>query len=228
MNENDLKNLIRMAVEIDEIDRGALQGDLAPTNATVIPISRATRRKRLIKQLTWPVAAAVALTLSFFPSANRAPRDLGLASSGSFEVVHCPAVPVLNGKRVDRFRPSPGEKCSVLAVFHSWQIDCQCLAWQVYEWEDGRSFAELTPGQIHDITLDVTDAPPLEQLLVVLIANKSEDLPVCNPYSCVLLDCLNEIAPPTDPRANAAAYASAVRSCVPDSVRVVPHAFYVE
>jgi len=116
----------------------------------------------------------------------------------------------------------------MLAVFRAWHQDCQCLAWQLHVWEDGRPSVELLPQDICDIMIDVTDAPPVEQLLLVAIARDPEDLPRNSAQAGDLLDCLNAVIPPSGPNGHVAAYASAVRLCLPEGVTVVPQSFVVE
>lgn len=220
VSDTNLENLVRMAAEIDAFERaaqvGAPKDDAAPATIRFDD----TRDWRSRWRLGVSVAAAATLLLALLPPSP--------ARHAPFEIAYCPSVPRYDGVRIDRFEPSSGQQCAVLAIFHTWEKECQCLAWQLYEWEDGRPLAEFTPEQVHDITIDVTNAPPLEQLLVIAIAKNPRDLPSNEADTHNLLDCLNELAPPTDPRDSATAYASAVRACLPDSVKVVPQPFFVE
>jgi len=220
VKDKELENLVRMAAEIDALEHAAHMSEpLGDDTPAIIRFDRG-RDRRLPWRLGAGAAAAAAILLALLPPAT--------ITRPQFEIAYCPSVPRYDGVRIDRFQPSSPQQCAVLAIFHTWEKDCQCLAWQLYEWEDGRPLAELTPDQVHDITIDVTDAPPLEQLLVVAIAKHARDLPSSEADTYDLLECLNELAPPTDPRDSARAYASAVRACLPDSVKVVPQPFFVE
>ncbi len=226
MNEKNLKNLVRMASEIDEFERAARAPDrLDDVAPATIKFDRG-RPRRPLWRIAAPAAAAAALLLALLPTTAHRPPSAAFASS--FQIDYCPTVPRYDGVRIDHFEPSSDEQCTVLAIFNTWENDCQCLAWQLYEWEDGRSLAELSPNEIHKIAIDVTDAPPIEQLLVVAIAKNPSDLPSNERQASELLDCLNEVAPATEPYESAAAYASAVRACLPDSVTVVPQPFFVD
>lgn len=221
VNDKELENLVRMAAEIDALDHAArLSERLGDDTPAIIRFDHGRDRRPFWRLGAGAAAAAAAILLALLPPATM-PRP-------QFEIAYCPSVPRYDGVRIDRFEPSSPQQCAVLAIFHTWEKDCQCLAWQLYEWEDGRPLAEFTPDQVHDITIDVTDAPPLEQLLVVAIAKNASDLPSSEADTHDLLDCLNELAPPTNPRDGAAAYTSAVRACLPDSVKVVPQSFFVE
>jgi len=240
VNDKGIENLVRMAVEIGEIE------DLASAQTRVIPVEgaadhlgRAADRapavirfeRRQPQRWLWQIglsAAAVAacvLLLSPPPRAPLAPRS---AAAVPVEIDYCPGVPLSDGLRIDRFEPTATGHGAVLAIFHVWHDGCQCLGWRLHEWEDGRTVAEVAPGQVLDIALDVTDAPPVEQLLLVAISRHADDLPSSEADTYGLLDCLNEVTPPTDPCDSAAAYASAVQSCLPEGVTVVPRAFFVE
>ncbi|MBU0618515.1 MAG: hypothetical protein KKI02_12425 [Planctomycetes bacterium] len=227
MNEKDLENLVRMAAEIDELEHAARTfeslGDITPST---IRFDRRRRRQPVWQLGVFAAAAAAALLVALLPTTTDQQPSSAFASS--FQIDYCPAVPRYDGVRIDHFEHSSSEQCAVLAIFNTWEKDCQCLAWQLYEWEDGRALAELSPDEVHRITIDVTDAPPIEQLLLVAIAKNPSDLPGDETQTYELLDCLNEVAPPTDPRESAAAYASAVRSCLPDTVTVVPQPFFVD
>ncbi len=226
MNEQEFDNLIRMAVEIDELERSALAFDEADRRDVTIPIRRAGGMQRPRRYLL-SAATAAAVILALLPTlSNESPTPS--ANDTPFEIAYCPTVPQLNGIRIDRFEPSSPRECAVLAIFRAWHTDCDCLAWQLYEWDDGRPLAELTPEKVHEIMLDVTDAPPLEQLLVIAVAKNPNDLPRSESDTHDLLTCLNKVTPSSDLSDNAAAYASAVRSCLPDSVQIVPQSFCVE
>ena len=220
VNNKELENLVRMAAEIDSLEHVArICEPLADGTPATVRFDRARGRRPLWWFGASAAAAAALLLMLLSPSPAQHP---------DFEIAYCPSAPRYDGVRIDRFEPSSPQQCAVLAIFHSWQTDCQCLAWQLYHWEDGRPLAEFTPDQVHDITIDVTDAPPLEQLLVVAIAKNARDLPSSEADAHDLLDCLNELAPPTNPRDSTTAYASAVRACLPNSVKVVPQSFFVE
>ena len=224
--DEKLEQLIRMAIEADEVARGGADRSF---------LSNPARRRAIVRRLVSPALAAAAsllLVLQLSPTGpdSRLRPSIASAVALSASLDYCPAVATHTGTRVDRFEPVVGEPCVVLAIFHSWQDECQCLEWQLYEWEDGGALAEMTPDQLREITLDVTDAPPVQQLLVVAIARQASDLPRNDEQTTRLVHCLNEVQPPTAPGENTDEYASAVRACLPNSedVTIVPQAFYVE
>ena len=237
MKDREIENLIRMAVEIDELEQRSLDEASRASGAARGTIRLGERRASAARW--WiglsAVAAAACLLLLLWPRQSQTapptsatPAVVQRQHEIPVEIDYCPALPRKDGIRIDRFEPSSPESCSVLAIFHSWHEECKCLTWELDEWEDGRPLAEFSPGRVLDIALDVTGAPPLQQLLVVAIAKDPGDLPSTDADTCELLQCLNEVRPPTDPGDSPAAYGSAVRACLPESVTVVPQPFFVE
>ena len=233
MREKAFQNLVRIAVEIEELEQSAL----APPNwdsdsSPVISIGRIVFRRKHIRRLTVPLAAAIALLCLLRPAARpvSTPTVSHVASVNAalvrpFDIAVCPVEFTVR----DGYEHSAGEETlKVVAIFQTWKKECECHVWQLYEWEDDRSLADMTPEQIHEITMDVTGAPPLEELQVVAIARNSADLPLCIPESCELVECLNQVSPTNDARDNSVAYATAVRDCLPDTVRVIPQSLFQE
>jgi len=235
----ELDILLRMAVEVDELEADARRAGRPPypqlahkLSPPTVQVPAAPHARPVSWKLGWPAAAAAAILLALlWPRGQTVPPkpvEPRLAAGPQCAVEYWPGTRQEDGVRVDCFEPSATEPCTVLAVFHSWQKDCQCLGWQLYEWEDGRSLAELSPEEVRGITLEVTDAPPVEQLLVVAIAKDPSKLPHNEAQAAELLDCLHEVDPPAGTQESATAYASAVQACLPDGVTIVPHAFVSE
>lgn len=225
MKERALENLIRMALEIDELDRSATRPEFTEQAAAdVIAFKRTGFSSRLVRRLTVPLAAAIALSAVLLhtsrpvPPQQRGPSTALAAVARPFDIDFCP----LESGHFGIGGGGDSNAYKVIAIFQTWRQDCECHAWQLYEWEDHRSLTEMTPEQIREIALNVTGASPVEQLLCVAIASNAADLPLCVPESCQLVDCLNDVAPPGDARESAVEYASAVRACLPESIRIVP------
>ena len=203
-----------MAVEIDELERSA-------TAPGVIRL----RSRLALRHLAVGMAAAAALFLTLWlPKMPQTPTP----TAPTVQVAYWPGIPNPDGSRIDCFEPIAPEGYALLAVFRLWQADCQCLAWHVYEWEDGQAATELVTDDICGIALDVTDQPPVEQLLLVAIARNPDDLPRDPAQASLLLQCLEDATLPDDAGECAAAYASAAQACLPAGVTVVPQTFLVE
>ena len=242
VNDKQLENLLRMACEIDEIERiaGQLaesQNDTPPTSPrgrSVVADNAGLRwRHGSSRRRTWRVAVSIgalaaAACVSLLIRSPTQQRAVHKTAAGLLDIAYCPGVPLQDGQRVDRFEPNTREYCVVLAIFRSWHNGCRCLTWQLHEWEDGRTLAEVAPGEAPEIALDVTDAPPVEQLLLIAFSPHASDLPSSEDEVNGLLDCLNDITPPTEVCESADVCALAAESCLPDGVTVVPRSFFVE
>jgi hypothetical protein len=239
VNDKDIEKLVRMAVEIDEIEQlasarahatpfaGAPYSSAQAADDETAVIRRDQRRsRRALWRTIFSAAAAACVLLLVQPWSGQPARRQGAAAPIAID--YCPGIPQHDGLRIDHFEPTAPEYCVILAIFHTWHDECNCLAWHLYEWEDGRTLIEVAPGQAVEIALDVTDAPPVEQVLLVAVSRDPADLPRTTEETYDLMDCLNEVTPPTDPRGSAAAYASAVKACLAKGVRVIPQSFFVE
>ena len=129
---------------------------------------------------------------------------------------------------IARFRNTVQENCVVLAVFRAWDSACQCRQWRLYDWGTGNSVAIATAGQPLDISIDVTNMPVIEQLLVVALARRPADLPEDAADTQALLACLNSSPLETETPEDITSFASAVELCLPPGVTVVSHAFSSE
>ena len=85
----------------------------------------------------------------------------------------------------------------------------------------------LRRGESIVLEVDVTDHPPVEQMLVVLAADRRECLPG-NLDEQAFLTCLNEGCPPASPDADVLVCLDSVPICAPGEVQVLATTFVVE
>ena len=233
ISEEEFEQLVRCAVELEQLDADAAGESSRSTDRRVLSLTGDSRLRRWI-DLAVPLTAAALVIWSFLPNwhpsrgVDHPVQHAPLVKADTMDLSYWPGEADDDGARVDCFQAHAAENCSVVAVFHRWYEDCQCLDWQLYSWEDGRPLADLSAQDVEDITLEVTDAPPVEQLLVIAIARNPADLPRDETEALALIACLEEVAPDADENEAASQYASAVRSCLPPSVTVVPRSFVVE
>lgn len=117
--------------------------------------------------------------------------------------------------------------CVVLAVFRGCSEACICEDWQVHRWDEhGRTLAELDPDEAVEIALDVTGNPAIGQLLVLASPCPAAGGSPPTGDMRALLECLNSVQPQECRDDGLAAYASAVRSCLPTAVTLVEQTFY--
>jgi hypothetical protein len=177
-----------------------------------------------------PLAAAAALAFLLWPSRS-APADPersaghSVARAVPVSVRYAPHAGGAAEPRVDCFQSTAQEPCVMLALFRTWNSACQCLMWELHQWEDGRTLAEITPGESIDIPFSSANSPPVQQLFVVAVSRERRYLPDRPAETDQLLECLNHSAPPLGTPEDAGAYTSAVSGCLPSGVTVVPAAF---
>lgn len=199
------------------------------------------RGRRLMRQWSGPAAAAIAagLLLAFgvlrgVETKTEAVRRVAALAPVDFRgipvsVCHEPGQAIEGARRIDHFPATAEEPCLIVAVFRAWDETCQCLLWQLHEWDDeGKTRAQLDPEGPLDIAWNVTNDPPVEQLLVLASSRRPSDLPGYRDDAVELLECLNSKEPPAAAQGDLSEYASAVSSCLPSSVTLVQQTFFVE
>ncbi len=117
------------------------------------------------------------------------------------------------------------EPLSILAVIRTWSSDCQCLVWDLYEF-DGES--PVTRTRMNEslqvtATIEASEPPPVDQVLLFAVARDRRDLPQSSDESANFLECLLEGSPSSDTAAKLDQYKRVVSACLPDSVDVLPH-----
>ena len=169
-------------------------------------------------------AACLALLMWQRPAATVAP----VTGDIPINIEYTTHAALADERCVASFRNTTGEDCVVLAVFRAWDSTCQCRQWQLYEWEHGASLARAVAGKPLDISIDMTNMPAIEQLLVVALARRAGDLPGSEAGTEALLACLNSSPLETEHPDDIRGFASAVESCLPPGVTVVSQAFSSE
>lgn len=113
----------------------------------------------------------------------------------------------------------------MVAIFRAWSADCNCLDWRLHRFEDDATQTMLNAGDSVDIELAMTDAPPVEQALILLVASHSDALPSDVESARPLIGCISDQTPVDARSTESFSYASAVSSCVPPEVTLVSHPF---
>ncbi len=173
-------------------------------------------------------ALATAACLLLLATLRPVPPSVAVDGMISVSIEHTAVAALNDDGCIARFRNTVRENCVVLAVFRAWDSACQCRQWRLYDWGTGDSVAMATVGQPLDISIDVTDMPVVEQLLVVALARRPDDLPDDAAESQALLACLNSSPLETETPEDITGFAAAVKSCLPPGVTVVSHAFSSE
>ena len=107
MNDKNLENLVRMAVEIDELER--FETPVA-SDAPTISLASSGRIRRLA-YAGLATAAAVAALLLMRPAQQT--EALPNVPGMPFEISYCPGTAEEDGIRIDHFEPSTAKDCVV-------------------------------------------------------------------------------------------------------------------
>lgn len=225
MNDRQLEELIRMVSDVESLARDSAEASAPRANPPprVLRIGPITVGRPLTGVAAL-LAAAACLAYLVWPwsSTGDTLRHVPL------QVRYLPAIATADGESVAHFQSTAGEPCVLLAVYRTWESACECLSWQIHEWDGGVMTASAGPNRSVTFPLNVSDDPPVEQVVVVAAARRSRDLPGNCEQAEALLACLNEIPVPAGAEADPALVASTVRACLPGEVTLVPRAFVVE
>ncbi|MCG3126814.1 MAG: hypothetical protein CHACPFDD_01669 [Phycisphaerae bacterium] len=224
MNERQLEQLIRMVADVE-----SLEYDSAAPPRRLDPPARVVRIGRIgvggpVSRVAAVLAAAACLMYLVWPWKA---SDDGLRHV-PLHVRYVPATATSSGESIAHFQSTAGEPCVLLAVYRTWESACECLSWQIHEWDGGVMTASAGPNRSVSFPLDVSDDPPVEQVVVVAAARRARDLPGTCEQAEALLACLNEIPVPEGAEVDPALVASTVRACLPVEVTLVSRSFVVD
>lgn len=221
MNNRELENLIRMAMEVEDLEgsRPALSFDGAP----VTVVRTGARRVWLIGG---GLAAAAALTLAavaVWPTKPSEP-SARLADStgvvGTHEVVPPARSVVVDSPppvHVAQVPPDAGEKTVLLAIFRDADDRCSCVQLRDGEWS-GRKLADIGRSELLRTAMARACNESPEHVLVIAIAGPAEYLPSSDQAE-VLAACVFE-TPSTCGDDDSSCYTSAAMACLPAGMTV--------
>jgi len=216
-NHERLSSLLRMLGEVERLEAARSDGTAA---SVLYDGSIAVRRWSLV------VAATAACVVLLIPTTPERQRGATHALASALRVHYAPCRGP--GPRVDQLQSVAREPGYVLALLREWHSDCECLAWNVYRWDDGGAIARVDRGDPIEIALDVSDDPPIEQMLLLAVSPRRDRLPGAEADSDAIIACLNNSVPTPNERRDAGGLALAVQSCLPEGTTVVPHTFVVK
>jgi len=208
MQEARLENLIRQLAEIDDLF-GSGRTD---------PLQR-----RAPHRIEWLApAAAILLALCFWiPPRRPVPTDLTPVVSIDYEPDPTPDRP----PRIDRLHACADVEAYALILLRTWSHECECLTWRLHRTPEGHLLIRLRPGRGLEVPVDVSDAPPIEQVLILAVAREASRLPDSPEQLARLLTCLEQNLSPMPEDADTQQAVSLVQACLPAGVTVVPRSF---
>jgi len=221
MKNDTLDKLIRMAAEAEALETELTGVRRGAPSALRIPPATMSRRFWLAGIPT-AVAAGWALWIAVAP---RPTAESPIVANSEVQVRRIAGLPPATTPCVVTFDASSQQQMSMMAILRTWSDECECLSWQVHRFQDGSTVARVDEINNQQLDIPVGNAPPVAQLLVVAAANRTEDLPDNAAENKALLDCLNERPYASDDEPDVFALATAVESCLPMGVAVVPKPF---
>ncbi|RMF84110.1 MAG: hypothetical protein D6744_03650 [Planctomycetota bacterium] len=210
-----LNQLIRLVSEMDEhFD--------APTQRRPQP---ARRSGTIAKAL----AAAAAVAFGFLPRTTP-PNSSSPTHAGPtrVQIDYQPARIIRQAARIDAFEACSAEQAYASILLRVYDDDCQCVKWRLHRFDDGAALCVMRPGEMIEFTLDVSTAPPVEQVAMLVLAAQRDALPMTSSEVADLLACLNESLPPTAIGEQPTCCSAPAGDCLPPGVALVERPFVVE
>jgi hypothetical protein len=164
-------------------------------------------------------AAAGLLWLVGRSGETRWPRSEGAALAS---VSHTPFERLAGPKRIDGFEACARRDGYAMVLLRAWSEDCSCMTWRVHEDEQGRRLLAFQAGESLRFSVDVTENPVAEQLLVFALADRAGELPADAAAAEQLIACLDRNSAS---HVETAALAGALEGCLPTGVRLVERRF---
>ncbi len=225
MDDRSLEKLIRMAVEIDELE-AELRTPAAPSLTNAFRVgprlapgqasrSGAPRRRHTLRWFASMAvtAAAACIAAAWFWTGQVEPTG---THSPPVLAEHKPMPSRTDG--TTRFAvapPASGDSYVVLSIFRTWDGECQCRSWRVHRLAPGKTLAQMETGELLDAALASRCVESVERLMVVALAGRPEELPMQSDQAESLLECM-ELSPNDADRSTAAM----TQSCVPGGLTV--------
>ena len=228
LTDQDLEKLIRALGEIEQMECARSAGE---SGSSAGPLLRPQFQRAAPNRHSWTriavasLAAAACLLLQLRPQIPANPIGARLAET--LPLLRTSYIPEVDphthaAQPRDCVQSTPAESCSIVAVLRTFSSECQCLVWDLYQWDTGTVVARAKPGEPIEVVTARPQAPPsLSQVVVFAIARERDLLPSSGTETNHFLDCLMAESPASDANAGVEQYASTVKACLPDNVTVV-------
>ncbi|MGE3182498.1 MAG: hypothetical protein AB7N71_12775 [Phycisphaerae bacterium] len=214
IQDRQIEKLLRIVAEIDALEHGAASLNAAREAPAAATLPRVIRLRRWLSS-----AIAAAASIVLFSTTIVEPTGTAVATTVPIHVSYVPKVDTTACCRRDCVTSTPAEPCAILAVLHRWSSECQCMVWDLYDWAGGETVARVQAGEAVEVIADVQMPPTRDEVVLFAVARNRTDLPARGQEGA-FLDCLLETSDELD--RSDASYTNAVKTCLPDSVLVVP------
>lgn len=199
MNDSRLEQLIRMAVEADELASGAPESDFASrpvyTNRRAIDV----RFGRNLRWVPYAAAAGVAIAVVgtwFVSQYNNVQKTRQLAShtSKSISPIYIEDRTSGGGKTSasDDVAASIPEQNVVVAIFHDPISGQRCVKWREHDWTDNKCLSDVESEEVQTVNVGRACTPMPRQVLMIALSGPQTELPTNDTTAAQLADCILE------------------------------------
>jgi hypothetical protein len=229
MNDRRVSDLVRMAVEVDELERGAGVGSprLRLVGADAEPAHPLPTRGWWVG-MTLAAAAVLAMAamLPFMLRPTEQPTGpIAMDHSGAGEMRPIPTYLVSEGPTRPGLSESPVdagsvEKCVVVAIYRDRTGGVNCVTPPTPQvWQGNKCLSEVSAQELKTVTLDRPCAKEADHALVVAMAGPQRSLPKTESDAVGIATCILG-GPNGDGGEGLGRIATAAASCVPPEVAV--------
>lgn len=222
MSAIKLENLLRMAHEVERLER-----DACDVNSGSAGAIRRSGWRHVAGIISFATAAALAHLFVTLPKnsllghtgSGGRPSIASVVSVPALSVCRQPVDSTTQRLTVDRFEPTPSDKPAyLLALTLTLNRDCDCLLWDLQRWADGAMLAASRGSETLELDVTTGQSSAFQQVLVLAVGSeKSSFAQTSSDSGEELLQCLNLNS--RDLRATVehadATYSKALESCLP-------------
>jgi hypothetical protein len=206
MDDRQIRELARMAVEIESLECG--------DESIPFAAAQASPARRLLVGAGLGLAAAACLVVAVVamrPAASSRSATNGplAANNGATGEASASVVPV------------PKERCVVMAMFRDPSGHCSCTQVSEPEWGDGRGLADVSRGELRRVALREPCDTEAQQVLIVAVAGRGDAVPRNHEQAQALVQQVSTAAASVGPHADVSSLARAAIPALGDASIVV-------
>lgn len=215
MDDRQIQELVRMAVEAESLDRAG-----PATGPYLFPVGRSAWRVGL----AWAGAAAAGLALSVGawmwvrPVSSPVPGPvIASADKGVAAPDQKPAIALAGASPV--VVAVGDERCIVLMISRDSYGELSCVQWRPHEWGEGRSLAQITPAELLDAAGGMWCEDAASEMTVVAVSGPRGSMPSSDALAQEVAACIAYSGDLCEEEPGS--YASAALSCLPEGVHAM-------
>lgn len=213
MDDKQIQRLVRMAMEAQSLE--------SPDSAGLFLI--AAHRSWARPAIRWAGAVAASLALAAgawlaLRSQRAGPVPGGSPLAGSATPIHpSKAVETTGSVPVVAAAPTTEQRGVLLTIFRDSYGELSCVQWRPHEWGEGKSLAELTPGELLEAGSSAWCDGTASEMVVVALSGPLESVPDTELLAHDLAACISGSSDLCEQEPGT--YDSVALSCLPPGVQ---------